>query len=428
MGQSCGADDVNICRKQTPNLPTHESIIQRNAQEHRWWENVNTLFISLTRERLKLFFAQLFLLISSVFGSSHTDMCEECDTCQVKQGDLLWQDNLTHCSCQIWWRNTYFWPMILHKKKICCKDIKERIEKLSQQVEWVNSVLMQDSWPQLKSDSTYWRKTLKNFHNSQIQWPIVCTLCQEVKNHQIRRLCVEIECTCFFSSRSKAKAKQPRRISTSSSKKLFLSVKELGPILNRKIIRLSIIHCRRNWLVFFVMVVYLEKMMERLNSGDWKMIFRTILCILNIGLMKSGRASWQEEEETRKDTSVVLILQEKFFSSELFKVIQDAILLILHYRTMSWFWTILQVHLSRRMCNHFFYSIINSGLIPGSQNLSKRQTVFFLPVNPMDKEHKRPWDSWPQSTASCTVHPYSVEETLKRRRIGSTSNLHKRKD
>ena len=40
------------------------------------------------------------------------------------------------------------------------------------------------------------------------------------------------------------------------------------------------------------------------------------------------------------------------------------------------------------MCNQFFHSIINSGLIPGGQNLSKRQTVFFLPVNPMDKEQE----------------------------------------
>ena len=33
---------------------------------------------------------------------------------------------------------------------------------------------------------------------------------------------------------------------------------------------------------------------------------------------------------------------------------------------------------------------MNSGLIPGDQSLSKRQTVFFLLVNPMDKEHKDP--------------------------------------
>ena len=33
-------------------------------------------------------------------------------------------------------------------------------------------------------------------------------------------------------------------------------------------------------------------------------------------------------------------------------------------------------------------SIINSGLIPGGQNLSKRQTVLFLPVDQMNMEHK----------------------------------------
>ena len=41
-------------------------------------------------------------------------------------------------------------------------------------------------------------------------------------------------------------------------------------------------------------------------------------------------------------------------------------------------------------CGISLHSIINSGLIPGGQNLSKRQTVFFLLVNPMDKEHKDP--------------------------------------
>ena len=47
---------------------------------------------------------------------------------------------------------------------------------------------------------------------------------------------------------------------------------------------------------------------------------------LNIGLMKCGSVIWQEAEETRKDFNIVLIHQDKkFFISELFKVIQDAI-------------------------------------------------------------------------------------------------------
>ena len=41
-------------------------------------------------------------------------------------------------------------------------------------------------------------------------------------------------------------------------------------------------------------------------------------------------------------------------------------------------------------CAINLHSIINSGLIPGGQNVSNRQTVFFLPVDPMDKEHKDP--------------------------------------
>ena len=41
-------------------------------------------------------------------------------------------------------------------------------------------------------------------------------------------------------------------------------------------------------------------------------------------------------------------------------------------------------------CGFNLHSIINSGLIPGGQNSSKRQTVFFLLVDPRDKSLKDP--------------------------------------
>ena len=41
-------------------------------------------------------------------------------------------------------------------------------------------------------------------------------------------------------------------------------------------------------------------------------------------------------------------------------------------------------------CAINLHSIINSGSIPGGQNLSSRRTVFFLPVDPMDTSHKDP--------------------------------------
>ena len=39
-------------------------------------------------------------------------------------------------------------------------------------------------------------------------------------------------------------------------------------------------------------------------------------------------------------------------------------------------------------CAFNLHSIINNGLIPGGQDLSRRQTVFFLPIDPRDKDHK----------------------------------------
>ena len=41
-------------------------------------------------------------------------------------------------------------------------------------------------------------------------------------------------------------------------------------------------------------------------------------------------------------------------------------------------------------CAFNLYSIINNGLIPGGQDSSRRQTVFFLPIDPRDKDHQDP--------------------------------------
>ena len=41
-------------------------------------------------------------------------------------------------------------------------------------------------------------------------------------------------------------------------------------------------------------------------------------------------------------------------------------------------------------CTFNLPSIINNGLVPGGQDLSRRQTVFFLLVDPRDTDHKDP--------------------------------------
>ena len=102
------------------------------------------------------------------------------------------------------------------------------------------------------------------------------------------------------------------------------------------------------------------------------------------------RHAWQQEEERKEDSSIVLMLQEQLYISEPFKEHSGRYLFFLHYKTMLLFratsssiFTILDV---RSIC----ILIINSGLIPGGQSSSKRQTVFFLPVDPIDNSHKDP--------------------------------------
>ena len=44
-------------------------------------------------------------------------------------------------------------------------------------------------------------------------------------------------------------------------------------------------------------------------------------------------------------------------------------------------------HIYHIGCVFNLHSIINNGLTLGDQNSSKRQTVFFLPIDPRDKGH-----------------------------------------
>ena len=51
------------------------------------------------------------------------------------------------------------------------------------------------------------------------------------------------------------------------------------------------------------------------NSEELKKIFRNISGIAFIALTANGKYAWQEEEETRKSSSTVLILQEQLYLS-----------------------------------------------------------------------------------------------------------------
>ena len=78
-------------------------------------------------------------------------------------------------------------------------------------------------------------------------------------------------------------------------------------------------------------------------------------------------------------------------------------------------------------CTFNLHSIINNGLVLGGQNLSRRQTVFFLSVDPRDESHKDPEYidfSDHVSRDTCTVHGKSI----KTRYSGSILILRSKKD
>ena len=346
---------------------------------------------------------------------------------------------------------------------------------------------MQDSWPQLKSDSISWRKTLKNSHNSQIQWPVVSTLCQETKvylnqkrwirgNNKIGPV-LEVTACCLqgkygveirIMSMNKDNSHSWVRIShgliklvtnlnnneqqtsevqfedyalksnarafASRSKAWSKTTKTYFCQLIHKFYTYWGKNLDRYWTtrLFAHRLFSVEETDQSSSSwqsvsgrlwSDWileikRLSSKRILSALIIGLLKCGRVQWQEEEETRKYSVLYWCFRNNSLPPSSSRSFRDAILLILHHKTLSWFRTISASTLIKLDVRSIYILIINSGLMPGGQNSSERQTIFCQPVNPMDKEHKDPETIRLGSTASCTVHAYSLEETSKHGVLG----------
>ena len=171
------------------------------------------------------------------------------------------------------------------------------------------------------------------------------------------RRCVTTECERFcMPIKSKSK--------TTKKGTCWLQLREeLEPMLNQGNIRSPIMK-------------YLGKMhllrhgsLPRNNDGVSKLkrFSSELFCAFwTMDPMKNGKPSWQEVEETRRDTRTVRILQEQLFISELFKNIKEAIFLTLHRKKLYFFRTT-SSSTSWRMCNqfapkHLYFYIPSRGL------------------------------------------------------------------
>ena len=107
--------------------------------------------------------------------------------------------------------------------------------------------------------------------------------------------------------------------------------------------------------------------------------------------MISGRVQWKKAEETREDVNIVLIHQDKkFFNLRALQGHSGRSLVDPSLEENVLIPNDFFEYIYHIGCAINLHSIMNSGLIPGGQNLSKRRTVFFTSVDPMNKEHRDP--------------------------------------
>ena len=120
--------------------------------------------------------------------------------------------------------------------------------------------------------------------------------------------------------------------------------------------------------------------MEQLNYTRLNFIFEINSHKYSIGLMSVGKLAWQLEEVQKEeirycsDNSGTILYLRALQGHSGRNLIQRGL-----FR-----------HIYHIGCAFNLHSTINNGLIPGGQDSSRRQTVFFLPIDPRDKDHEDP--------------------------------------
>ena len=176
------------------------------------------------------------------------------------------------------------------------------------------------------------------------------------------------------------------------------------------------------------MVIHLEKKMERLNSGEQRFIFGTILCTFNIGLRMYGRARWQDAEATRtyfqyctdssrQEILFLRALQCHSGRNLIDPSLQDNVLILNNFFEYT-------CHIG---CAINLHSIIDSGLIPGGQKFEqKTDGILHVCGSYEQKKTEIRTLTWKHRGLHGTIRKSG--RNTKTWCIGSTSNLLKRKD
>ena len=356
MGQHGRKDDVDIRRKQTPSFPIHESIVERSAQKQRQWEIVDPLLCQ-SRHDYNFFSHNYFCKSTQFFAEQSRKYVKTMNFQKIERANPLWDDSRVFHSCQEWSRQTCLWTVMTSLTKIFhWRNTENELKSWSQQdkIEQIlcGCKILECCWNQtIFHDRGHWRC----FHN--FFEPVECreyTSPRETKHlnrkigfewmpklgpcwrsqlvaykvnielrlessheqgpfslvnqnfswliqvgHEFeqqrtgnlrnagRKKCVQIEWQVI----SQADAKPQKRDSASSSTRTSPINQKTGTNVEPREHSIS----DHVWSVKKI-----DSSMERLNSGEQKIFFKNISCVVIIGMMTNGRTGWQGR--TNKNT------------------------------------------------------------------------------------------------------------------------------
>ena len=387
-------DAVGIRRKRTSYFPCNDSIVQMYSQKQRTRKTVDSLYCGLSIN-WNCFFASLFLPISSVFTEQLQTCVKNLKPIKIDRDNLMywWGQSivLSEIKAEIPLEN----DISSQPESFIAAIWRTNQIAFHKKTKWVNFVWMQDLHKLLRLNSISWQKILKN---SSFQELVVNTLFQEMtessqpkgmdslkhKNwtcigiddqlsvretwnwnqnlvseaetmltpgsaflmDQINSWLIQTTTTQKFLQIS-LKNKRHNRLWRFSQpdKKKAKRQRRLVDLLSIPMNRLKVdwYWTRESPLSAYeiskkeINLLRHSQTVQREDDGAvqiWRIFYKIIFHKYFIGLMIVGRYAWQQEEEQKRRHQHCTDIQEQSFISELFKDIQDATLLILHYRTM----------------------------------------------------------------------------------------------
>ena len=332
-----------------------------------------------------------------------------------------------------------------HTRIFHCDNMKNESNSSHKKTKWVNSVWMQDLYMLLRLDSISWRKTLKN---SYLRKLVMNTLFQEMTDHHNQKdgfretreldprwklrpiVCME---------NMELKSESGLWVETTLNPGSEFLIDQINSWLiqtstTQKFLQIYLKNKRHNWLW---RILQPDQRQKQNHKEENLLIYRASFrwmkesgLILNQEILLSLCVRDFPNSTTRRRRSSSILEDQELSSKSIststhwsddrwilclaagggpkrrYQCCTDISGTIVYLRA-------LQGHSGRNLidpslqdnviiqsrffqyiyhilCGINLHSIINNGLIHGRQSSSKRQTVFFLPIDPRDKGHRDP--------------------------------------